>query len=255
MPPPNMPATRGAGALQGRHRQGRHRGGRHAVPRGPFPPDPSRPARTPRHLRRDDLHGLRQRGGQADPARPLRHEQAGQRTDGAAEEAARQQGEGGTGRRGADEDAAAHSADAAFHPRHRPGCAGLFHDDAVLAGRLRREHAQPGASRRRSRRRRSAPGPARAGQGHTPGGVSRGRRLPPAHAGAAVRRSICTADAASVIDAARHRRHPAAALVPVVQQRRPLRRRDRGARGPRPARDPGLRRGARFATRRSTSSS
>jgi magnesium chelatase subunit H len=119
---------------------------RHAVPGRPLPAHPAGAAGPPRALRRD---GLRLSAGevvQAHPLGQLRHEQAGQRPDGAAEEAARQarcrrQGQAPPPAASADEDAAPPAAAAALHPRHRAGRAGLLHHAAVLAGWLARKRA------------------------------------------------------------------------------------------------------------------
>ena len=86
------------------------------------------------------------------------------------------------GRR-SDEDAAADSADAALHSRHRAGCARLFPDAAILAGGLGGQHPEHGALPGRPLCRGTARRPAAGRQSAAAGRVPGSRRLPPAHAG------------------------------------------------------------------------
>ena len=149
-----------------------------------------------------------------------------------------------SGRRAADEDAAAAARAPALHPRHRAGRARLFPDPAILAGRLRRTTsptwsaswstatptARAASARARSRRRRRSTIRRSASTIRACAAASASGRAPAARPGSA-----------------RHGRPAADALLRAGRQHRALRRRDRRPGGARPARDPGLRQRPRRA--------
>ena len=152
----------------------------------------------------------------------------------------------GVRRRQPDGDAAPPSEAAALHSRHGAGRARLFPDAAILARRLRREHGQPGAVAGRSLRGRSATSVCAA--------RSRRRRRPNIPKSASIIRACPAASPRRSTSCRRtagerqgDRRPAGHALLCARGQRRPLRRRDRGARSARAAGHPGLRHRSRRA--------
>ena len=182
-------------------------------------------------MRRHDLHGLCVRSGQAHTPGQLRHGQARQRPHGPAEKTAwRQlQRKSRACRCGPDEDAAPPAAAAALCTRNRARCARLLPDPAVLAGRIGRKRTQHAAPRRGTRSRRAAQSTARARGGASAGGLPGSRRVPPPYA-----RSLFRARAGAATARGRrrcnsgNRGYSGFALLPAIEQRRPLRRRDCG---------------------------
>ena len=260
----------GARALPRRHRRCPHRDRDDAVPGGPLPADPAGAAGAARPLRRDGLRHVRCRGDPAHANGQVRHVGAGHRCDGLAEAAA-QEARGGQGsgqgkrqgcrrtrerrprhcRRAADEDAAPAAEDPALHPGHRAGRTRLFHQPAVLAGRIAGQHCQPGPL---SDRPLCAGRASRAARRGTDGGAARlsgNRRLPPedgprrrGRQDGAQRRRIAQFRHQRQ---ARHRRPVADAFLSAGRQCRPLQRRHHRLRSARAAGDPGLRHRARPA--------
>ena len=216
-----------------RHRARRHRHRDDAVPRGPYPRGAAGAAR--RGATHCDAMLCCLSAGemvQADPARPVQHVGEASGALGAAEAAARQ-ARRAAARSGAgpDEDAAPAAEAAALHPGHRAGCARLFPGAAILAGGLGGEHRQHGAACWSTA---TPTGPraraARHARVGAAGRVSGCRPLSPARAGPhrrAARAAARPAASAGTVGAAD------AAVLCAGRQCRPLRRRDRGARGAR----------------------